>query len=224
MHLKSILNFFGLWGYPFGLIISGLFSYLNQTMRMREFTLDKENLLRILIGGLVVPCFITISNIFDYLSKGKRDFTPNFMCKKDVTGISDSKKQAMYKKVGKDDGLLSDKPEGLIFGTQGKKYVALPVGMEGMRDGVSAVVLGSPGSGKSVFLTNFLLSNFQQKNPTPVFCLDIKPELAKKSVNMDNKKVKIVDFTDRKKAGWDVYFSITKETKDDEKMRCFDGL
>lgn len=75
----------------------------------------------------------------------------------------------MYKKVGKDDGLLSDKPEGLIFGTQGKKYVALPVGMERMRDGVSAVILGSPGSGKSVFLINFLLNNFQQKNPTPVF-------------------------------------------------------
>lgn len=224
MHLKSILSFFGLWGYPFGLIISGLFSYLNQTMRMREFTLDKENLLRILIGGLVVPCFITVSNIFDYLSKGKRDFTPNLMCKKDVTGISDSKKQAMYKKVGKDDGLLFDKPEGLIFGTQGKKYVALPVGMEGMRDGVSAVILGSPGSGKSVFLINFLLNNFQQKNPTPVFCLDIKPELARKSVKMDNKKVKIVDFTDRYKAGWDVYYSITNKTKDDEKMRVFDGI
>lgn len=217
MHLKNVLNFFGIWSYPLGLVISGLFSYLNQTMRMQDFTLNNENLLNILAGGLAVPCLVTLSNMFDYLTKSKTDFTPNLTNKKDVTKISESKKQAMYKKIGKDDGLLSAKPEGLIFGVQDKKYVTLPVGKEGMRDGVSAVVLGSPGSGKSVFLTNFLLNNFQQKNPTPVFCLDIKPELAQKSVNMDNKNVKVVDFTDRSKAGWDVYFSITHETKDDEK-------
>lgn len=224
MHLKNILNFFGLWSYPLGLVISGLFYYLSETMRMYTFTLNKTNIPDIAIGGLIVPCCVTVSNLFDYLTKGKTDFTPNLTNKKDVTKISESKKQAMYKKVGKNDGLLSSQPEGLIFGMQDKKYVTLPVGKEGMRDGVSAVVLGSPGSGKSVFLTNFLLNNFQQKNPTPVFCLDIKPELARKSVNMDNKNVKIVDFTDRLKAGWDVYYSIAKETKDDEKMRCFDGI
>lgn len=224
MHLKNVLNFFGIWSYPLGLVISGLFSYLSETMRMYTFTLDKTNIPNIAIGGLAVPCFVTVSNAFDYLVKGKTDFTPNLTNKKDVTKISESKKQAMYKKIGKDDGLLSAKPEGLIFGIQDKKYVTLPVGKEGMRDGVSAVVLGSPGSGKSVFLTNFLLNNFQQKNPTPVFCLDIKPELARKSVSMDNKNVRVVDFTDRYKAGWDVYYSITNETKDDEKMRVFDGI
>lgn len=224
MHLKNILNFLGLWSYPLGLVVSGMFSFLSETMQMQEFTLEMANMPNIAIGGLVVPCLVTISNLFDFLTKGKTDFSPNLTNKKDVTKISESKKQAMYKKIGKDDGLLSTKPEGLIFGMQNKKYVTLPVGKEGMRDGVSAVVLGSPGSGKSVFLTNFLLNNFQQKNPTPVFCLDIKPELARKSVNMDNKKVKIVDFTDRYKSGWDVYFSINQETKDDEKMRCFDGI
>lgn len=224
MHLKNILNLFGLWSYPLGLVVSGMFSYLNQTMQMQEFTLNNENFINIIVGGLVVPCLVTFSNLFDFLTKGKTDFSPNLTNKKDVTKISESKKSAMYKKVGKSDGLLSTKPEGLIFGIQDKKYVALPVGKEGTRDGVSAVVLGSPGSGKSVFLTNFLLNNFQQKNPTPVFCLDIKPELARKSVNMDNKKVKTVDFTDRFKAGWDVYFSIKQESKDDEKMRCFDGI
>ena len=150
---------------------------------------------------------------------------PGVGFKKDVTRISDSKKQAMYRRVRKADRLLSNRPEGLIFGKQGKQYIALPVGKEGMRDGVSAVILGSPGSGKSVFLTNFLLNNFMQKNPTPVFCLDIKPELARKSVPMEgNDKVKVVDFTDRNKCGWDVYFAINSDTKDDEKMRVFDGI
>lgn len=150
---------------------------------------------------------------------------PSVKFKKDVTKISESKKQAMYKKVRKSDNLLSNRPEGLIFGKQGKQYVTLPVCKEGMRDGVSAIILGSPGSGKSVFLTNFLLNNFMQKNPTPVFCLDIKPELARKSVPVEgNDKVKVVDFTDRNKSGWDVYFAINSDTSDDEKMRVFDGI
>ena len=103
--------------------------------------------------------------------------------------------------------------------------MCLPVGKEGQKDGVSAVILGSPGSGKSVFLTNFLLNNYMQKNPTPVFCLDIKPELARKSVNMnENKNVKVVDFTDRSKSGWDVYSSINANTREDEKIRLFDGI
>lgn len=221
MHLKNVFHFLGLWSYPLGLTVSGMSAYLSQTMQMQEFNLNRENLFGVLAGGLAVPGFIAFSNLFDFISKGRTDFAPNLTGKKDVTRISESKKQAMYKKIGKVDGLLTDKPEGLIFGRQGRKYVSLPVGM---RDGVSGIVLGSPGAGKSVFLTGFLLQNFQQQNPIPVFCLDIKPELAKKSVKMDSKKVKVVDFTDRGKAGWDVYFSITKETKDDEKMRVFDGI
>lgn len=225
MHFKNVLNFLGLWSYPFGLAVSSMTLYLVQKIQVQSFRLDEKTIKAILIGGLVAPLFIMLLNIYDYLSKGKKEFTPNLSFKKDVTKISDSKKQAMYRKVSSDDGLLSIKPEGLIFGTQGNKYVTLPVGKEGMRDGVSAVILGSPGSGKSVFLTSFLLNNFMQEKPTPVFCLDIKPELARKGVMMGgNSNVKIVDFTDRTKAGWDVYFSISKSKKDDEKMRVFDGI
>lgn len=219
MRLKNVFHFLGLWSYPLGLTVSGMFAYLSQTMQMQEFNLNRENLFGVLAGGLAVPGFIAFSNLFDFISKGRTDFAPNLTGKKDVTRISESKKQAMYKKIGKVDGLLTDKPEGLIFGRQGRKYVSLSVGM---RDGVSAIVLGSPGAGKSVFLTGFLLQNFQQQNPIPVFCLDIKPELAKKSVKMDSKKVKVVDFTDRGKAGWDVYSAISKESR--EEVRVFDGI
>lgn len=223
MNLKNILNFFGLWSYPLGLFISSMVYYLIQKLQMGSMVLDEKNIKVILIGGLIAPFFIMLLNVYDYLSKDKRDFTPNFSFKKDVTKISDSKKQAMYKKVGSKDGLLSDKPEGLIFGTQDKQFVTLPIGK--MRDGVSAVILGSPGSGKSVFLTNFLLNNFMQKDSAPTFCLDIKPELAKKSLFINgNENVKVVDFTDRNKVGWDVYFAINESSKDDEKIRVFDGI
>lgn len=223
--MKNVLNFIGVWSYPVGLVVSGMVIYLIQSMQMQLFTLDEKNILMIIVGGLFAPIFVMITNIYDYFINGKKDFTPNLFSKKDVTKISESKKQAMYKKIGKEDGLITGKPEGLIFGIQDKKYVSLPIGKEYMRDGVSAVVLGSPGSGKSVFLTNFLLNNYMQQTPTPVFCLDIKPELAAKSIKMDDtKNVKVVDFTDRYKAGWDVYFAIKEDTKEDEKMRVFDGI
>lgn len=159
MHLKNVLNFLGFWSYPLGVISSALLSYLMQRMKMQEFVFNSENVTEIAFGGLAVPAFIMFTNIYDYLSKGKKDFTPNLTFKKNVTSISDSKRQAMYKRIEKDDNLLTNKPEGLILGKQGKKYVCLPVGKEGQKDGVSAVILGSPGSGKSVFLTNFLLNN-----------------------------------------------------------------
>ena len=225
MHLKNILNFLGVWSYPLGLVVSGLLLYLIQIMKMQEFIFSRERITGVALGGLVVPVFVMLTNIYDHFSKGKKDFTPNLTFKKNVTSISNSKRQAMYKRVGKQDNLITSKPEGLILGKQNNKYVCMPVGKESMKDGVSAVILGSPGSGKSVFLTNFLLNNFMQKKPTPVFCLDIKPELARKSVNLsENKIVKVVDFTDRSKAGWDVYFSITENTTEDEKMRVFDGI
>lgn len=224
MHLKKVLNFGGLWCYPLGLLVSGMIAYIAHITGIHAFTPDQVNIISVAAGGLAAPCFVMLTNLHDYLSKGKTDFAPNLANKKDVTKISDSKRQAMYRRISNADGLLSPKPEGLVFGTQGRRYVTLPIGKEGMRDGVSAVVLGSPGSGKSVFLINFMLNNFMQENPIPVFALDIKPELARKSVSMDNKDIKVVDFTDRSKAGWDVYFAINSDTKDDEKMRVFDGL
>ena len=162
MHLKNVMSFLGVWAYPYGLIVSGLIFYLIQTMQMKEIIFNAGNVTGIILGGLAAPFLIMITNLYDWYSKGKTDFTPNLTFRKNVTKISNSKRQAMYKKVVKNDKLLTNKPEGLILGKQGKKFVCLPMGKEGQKDGVSAVVLGSPGSGKSVFLTNFLLNTTLQ--------------------------------------------------------------
>jgi len=36
--------------------------------------------------------------------------------------------------------------------------------------------------------------------------------------------IKVVDFTDRGKAGWDVYSAIRRGISEDEKVRVFDGI
>ena len=100
MRLKNVFHFLGFWSYPLGLTVSGMFAYLSQTMQMQEFNLNRENLFGVLAGGLAVPGFIVFSNLFDFISKGRTDFAPNLTGKKDVTRISESKKQAMYKKIG----------------------------------------------------------------------------------------------------------------------------
>lgn len=89
MHLKNVLNFFGIWSYPLGLAASGMAAYLLQAMGIYELTLDMENITSIAIGGLIAPLFVTATNIHDYLSKGRTDFTLNFTNKKDVTTNAD---------------------------------------------------------------------------------------------------------------------------------------
>ncbi len=147
---------------------------------------------------------------------------PSLGGKKDVTRISESKKRAMYPKIPNE--LLSSKAEGLIVGREGNKYIRIPVER---RNIMNSVIIGSPGSGKSAgpFLTT-LIPNFMQKNP-PLTCfvLDIKPELAKKSIKKsDNVNVKIVDFTDRESCGWDPYFALSENSTEDEKVRVYDGI
>lgn len=39
MHFKNVLNFLGLWSYPFGLAVSSMTSFLYQKMQMQTFSL-----------------------------------------------------------------------------------------------------------------------------------------------------------------------------------------
>lgn len=168
---------------------------------------SKDNLGLILFGCLIVFLAFVL---------------PNLGNKKDVTKISESKKMAMYPKIPAE--LLSPKAEGLILGQYNNKYIRIPIERKNI---MNSVIIGSPGSGKSAgpFLTT-LISNFMQKNP-PLTCfvLDIKPELARKSIKKsDNVNVKIVDFTDRESCGWDPYFALSEHSSEDEKMRAFDQI
>lgn len=220
--MRKVFNFCGLWSYPLGVVIAGLLDYLLQIFKTQTYELTGERIAALTLAGLLMPVLIMALNTWDYFVNGKRDFSPSLSAKQDVTGISSSKRKAMYPKISQE--LLSSKPEGLIVGKYGKKYVRIPIDR---RNIMNSITLGSPGSGKSagIFLTT-LINNFMKDKPDlTVFALDIKPELARKSVKHgEDTNVKIVDFTDRGSYGWDVYYSLNENSTDDEKLRVFDGI
>lgn len=139
----------------------------------------------------------------------------------DVTG---RKYKAQHPKV--DDKYLSNIPDGLVLGRSGKKYVRFPISKG---HALSSIILGTPGSGKSVLLLSLLI--YQLNIATPkgkdrptYFILDVKPELLKKSTYPNNKYVKELSITNRGKYGWDVYYNLGKCATDDEILSELDVI
>lgn len=173
-----------------------------------------------ILAGLIVWFLVFLFHCILYLT-GKRDFSfINISDSSSGEEISPERKKALYPPVP--NYLLSDEPDGFMFGKQGKKYIRLPIS----RDNIMHISLfGAPGTGKSAGpLISTLISNFMKKKPPlTVFALDIKPELAKKSVNTKNNPyVKVVNPTDPKAIGWDIYYELNEDSTYDEIMDLLD--
>lgn len=139
-----------------------------------------------------------------------------------VSVMTPEKRRAMYPPIEKQ--YLSRKAEGFILGKAGSNYVRVPLDPDNI---MHAVIVGSPGSGKSSgpFLCT-LIANFM-KNPPPmqVFCLDIKPELAKKSVELyGNPHVRVVNPTDRNSWGWNVYYELNSNSSESDIVKVVEGI
>ncbi len=146
-----------------------------------------------------------------------------------VTEVSARKRQAQYPNIPEE--YLSVEPDGLVLGKRGKDYVRVLLKKGNI---LNAVIMGSAGTGKSALLLTTLLYQFhkqreryesgkaQEPNMT-VFALDIKPELACKSVVIrGNQNVKVMNPEDRSSYGWDPFYNITPETSDDDIMSELD--
>ena len=120
--MKKLFNFCGLWSYPLGVAVAALLDYLLHLFKSQAYEWTEERIAILALAGLVIPILITIMNTWDYFINEKRDFSPSLSAKQDVTGISSSKRKAMYPKVPEE--LLSSKPEGLIVGKYGKSMSA----------------------------------------------------------------------------------------------------
>lgn len=141
---------------------------------------------------------------------------------KDPLRVSGQKRIAMYPSI--DKKFLSKNADGFILGKSNGNYVRIPLDKNNI---LHACVVGSPGSGKSAgpYLST-LISNFMQ-NPAPMttFVIDIKPELARKSVEIEgNENVRVCNPTDRDSWGWDVYYSLDEDATDEEVIHVLDGI
>ena len=124
---------------------------------------------------LLIWFMLILKNFYDYKINGRTDFGKN------DNSISMDKRKAMYPNVP--SRYLSKKPNDFTLGKYHHKYFRLPIDLN---DITHCLVIGAPGSFKSSTLLNSLIWNFnfaKEKDKFTVFAMDVKPELARKSVD-----------------------------------------
>ena len=166
---------------PFGLIIGGSIAILfllveKQLERMELLYLSGNQKVILFIGITLSTWFMLfLKNLYDYKVKGRTDFGKN------DNSISTDKRKAMYPAIP--SRYLSKKPDDFTLGKYHHKYFRLPIDLN---DITHCLVIGAPGSFKSSTLLNALIWNFnfaKEKDKFTVFAMDVKPELARKSVD-----------------------------------------
>lgn len=102
------------------------------------------------------------------------------------------KKAAMYPKVNKN--LLFAKPQGIVFGRQGRRYVCKPTNVDG-----HIGIVGGSGSAK----TSTIIMNTCLVNPdVPKFVVDIKGEINEKTAKAGDRRTMIINPDDRSTCGY----------------------
>ena len=176
MKKKFDVSILSLWAIPIGIAIGfvlnlALVSMKNMFPEIEEYTGIKMIIaITILLWGTII-----LKNLYDYLLKGRRNFGNK------EAEISDDKRKAMYPQVPKK--YLSKIPDGFTLGKYNRKYFRLPIDTS---DITHTCIVGAPGSMKSSTLLNALIYNFnfaEKKDRFTVFALDVKPELARKSID-----------------------------------------
>ncbi len=137
--------------------------------------------------------------------------------------ISPRKITAMHPPI--EPEYLSDIPDGLVLARKGKKYVRFPIAKG---HALSAIILGTPGVGKSTILLTTLIWQLQFFKPKKnqerqvFFILDAKPELRRKASYRWDKHIRELSIRDRSQYGWDPYFNLDENSSADDVLSAFD--
>ena len=134
---------------------------------------------------------------------------------------SKEKQKAMYPDIP--ERWLSKKVDGIVLGKQNNKFVRYQVDNNNI---LHACLLGGPGSGKSSTMLISMISNFMKLNHELTYmAVDIKPELALKSVNIyEDESVRVINPTEAYGPGWNAYFMIDETSSDDDVLDTLDNI
>lgn len=221
MKPKHFLWFTGIWTYPLlVLLFQAIYNGVSEDFVISELL----GLLFVWVLPVLFPVIITVTNI-ERKQRGQTDFS--FGATYGLAEKSEKQSKAYMEAAfpPAPSTYTSRVPTGLIVGTQKNKYIYCPL----VKDGVNGMVLGNPGSGKSVLLLSWLYSMFYRediakkarlKEPAGraynFFMVDIKGELFEKLLHIkaseyDAEKQKdllVVQPSNRKSYGWDVFYKI----------------
>lgn len=181
----------------------------------------KDKILKVLIniGAVLVIAFVFYKIIKPYMPRGMLDsqifiFSLTtavlimFLMKISESNRPDREKaiqgleQFKYPQVNKQ--MLSDKPEGVVFGKNRNKYVCKKSDEDG-----HVLIIGGSGSGKSSCL---IIPTLLVSKGIGSFCLDIKGELSYKASEYTDKDTVIFNPLDRFSYGYDVFYSLNEDS------------
>lgn len=185
----------------------------------------KDKILKVLIniGAVLVIAFVFYKIIKPYMPRGMLDsqifiFSLTtavlimFLMKIPESNRPDREKaiqgleQFKYPQVNKQ--MLSDKPEGVVFGKYRNKYVSKKIYEDG-----HILIIGGSGSGKSSCL---IIPTLLVNKGIGSFCIDIKGELSYKASEYTDKDTVIFNPLDRFGYGYDVFYALNEESTSQE--------
>ena len=204
---------------PLGCAMAFLYFVISSTFRSfasgkLDFSLDfsKATTADWKVMGLIVLSSILIFLLINLKRKyvdQVTDFRPGA---RHVTDLSTDKRNAQRKPVPHE--YLGKDPGGLTVGRYVGKYVNIPF----LASPEHQLILGAPGSQKSVTLKNALLSNFNfEHDCRSILAIDVKPELSRDTVFEGRDDVAIINPAEiiKGRSGFNVYYGLSPASSDD---------
>lgn len=160
------------------------------------YKLIKPYMPRGMLDSQLIVCSLTIAVLIILVARISESNRPNRELA--IQGLDEFK----YPQVNKQ--MLSEKPEGVVFGKCRNKYVCKRPDEDG-----HVLIIGGSGSGKSSCL---IIPTLLANKDIGSFCIDIKGELSYKASEYSDSRTVIFNPLDRFSYGYDVFYALDNKS------------
>ena len=211
--IKNIICFADLWIIPVGLTIV---KHASKDAGL-AIPADMIRLITVVLGAV---CLYAASINYTAYSHGRRTFRP-------LGWIHWRSDPYMHPSIPRSEKypplpskIAARKPigNGIVIGKHGSRYLCLPL-IRGKA--TSTMIVGEPGSGKSVLLLDTLLC---QKDPVGMLVVDVKGELSYKGVHLSDPDTVIISPYDRSAFGYDPFYALTEGSTEQDIVDAIKGV